>query len=435
MGQKAESMGVEIYPGYPASEVLEDEQGNVVGVATGDVGITKKGTPGPNFQRGLELRAPITLFAEGCRGSCSQKLMNKFDLRKNCEPQSYGIGLKEIWEVDPSKHQPGKVVHTMGWPVDRETWGGSFMYHYGQNLVSIGYVVGLDYPNTYLRPYMEFQRLKHHHVWKSVLEGGRCVSYGARALNEGGYQSIPELVFPGGALIGCSAGFLNVSKVKGTHTAMKSGMLAAEASFRALTVEGYPPAGEQTRPPLTIGSYSENIKKSWIYEELYKVRNIRPSFYFGLPFMMLFTGLHWLFFRGKEPWTWRIHADHSVLRPAKFSKPITYPKPDGVLSFDLLTNLARSGTNHNEDQPAHLTLRNPEVPVEINLREYDGPESRYCPANVYEFVEDEKDPTKKRLQINAQNCLHCKTCDIKDPTQNIVWTVPEGGGGPAYAGM
>jgi len=433
LGAKAEEMGVEIYPGYPASEILYNEDGSVKGVATGDVGITKKGVPGPNFARGLELHAPVTLFGEGCRGSLSQLVMSKFNLTSSCDPQTYGIGIKEVWEVDPKNHKKGSVLHTIGWPItDLTTWGGSFMYHYGTNLVSLGYVVGLDYKNTNLRPYMELQRLKHHNIWKEVLEGGKCISYGARALNEGGIQSIPKLVFPGGALIGCSAGFLNVSKIKGIHTSMKSGMLAAEAAFNELTKEGYPDVESESRPSLTLNAYADNIANSWVYDELRKVRNIRPAYTKGLPFFMAFSGFHWLVSKGKEPWTWHHHKDHEQLKPAEKCKPINYPKPDGVLSFDLLTNLARSGTNHNDDQPAHLLLKDPKVQQE-SYAIFKGPESRYCPAQVYEWIDDGQNG--KRLQINAQNCLHCKTCDIKDPKQNILWVVPEGGGGPAYSGM
>jgi len=438
LGQKAEEMGVEIYAGYPGSEVLYNSDGSVKGVATGDVGITKKGVPGPQFSRGLELHAPVTLFAEGCRGSCTRELMSKFKLTENCDPQTYGLGLKEVWKVDPKKHKKGSVTHTIGWPMTWDVWAGSFAYHYGDNLVALGYVVGLDYKNPYVSPYQEFQKMKTHPLFKDLLEGATPVSYGARALNEGGYQSIPNLVFPGGVLIGCAAGFLNVAKIKGTHTAMKSGMLAAEAAFNAITKETYPTleqamTDETERPALTLTEYESTIQKSWVYEELYAVRNIRPSLNYGMPVFFAFSGLHWLLTKGKEPWTWHHHADHTSLKPAAESKRPIYPKPDGKLTFDILTNLARSGTNHNEDQPSHLTLKDPSVPVNLNLKVYDGPEGRYCPAQVYEFVKSESGEDK--LQINAQNCLHCKTCDIKDPSQNIVWKTPEGGGGPAYSGM
>eukprot|EP01125_Pyxidicula_operculata_P018299 TRINITY_DN64_c1_g2_i2.p1 TRINITY_DN64_c1_g2~~TRINITY_DN64_c1_g2_i2.p1 ORF type:complete len:580 (-),score=133.87 TRINITY_DN64_c1_g2_i2:175-1731(-) len=427
LAQKAEELGVEIYSGYPASEVLYHEDGSVKGVATGDCGITKAGVPGENFTRGLELHAPLVLFAEGCRGSCSKQVIQRFNLRKNSDPPTYGIGLKEVWEIPKEKHQNGLVMHTLGWPMDTKTWGGSFMYHYGSNMVSFGYVVGLDYENPYLSPYQEFQRLKTHPAVKHYLEGGRPVSYGARALNEGGIQSLPELVFPGGALIGCSAGFLNVPKIKGTHLAMKSGMVAAEAAFEAISER-------QDDKAISLHGYDHNIKKSWVWEELHEVRNIRPSYANGLIPGVLFTGIHWLFTKGKEPFTLHHkHADHEATKKASECKPIEYPKPDGVLTFDLLTNLARSGTNHNEDQPAHLKILNQSTPVDINLRKYAAPESRYCPAGVYEYVKTPEGGDK--LQINAQNCLHCKTCDIKDPTQNINWTTPEGGGGPAYSEM
>uniref|UniRef100_A0A6B2L0X4 Electron transfer flavoprotein-ubiquinone oxidoreductase n=1 Tax=Arcella intermedia TaxID=1963864 RepID=A0A6B2L0X4_9EUKA len=427
LAERAENIGVEIYPGYPASEVLFNEDGSVKGVATGDVGIGKDGKPTENFQRGLELHAPLVLFAEGCRGSCTKQMMQKYNLRKDADPQTYGLGIKEVWQIPKEKHQPGLVMHTLGWPMDMRTWGGSFLYHWGENLVSFGYVVGLDYENPYLSPYKEAQRLKHHPIIRQHLEGGTPISYGARALNEGGLQSIPELIFPGGALIGCSAGFLNVPKIKGIHNAMKSGILAGEAAYKEIF-------NKTNDEAITLTSYPASLKKSWLWEDLHKVRNIRPAFQKGLLFGAAFTGAHWLITKGKEPFTWHYkHADHEITRKASECKPIEYPKPDGVLSFDLLTNLARSGTNHNDDQPPHLKVIDEKIPVNVNLKEYAGPEGRYCPAGVYEYVKN-TDGTD-RLQINAQNCLHCKTCDIKDPKQNINWTTPEGGGGPSYSGM
>lgn len=427
LAERAEELGVEIYSGFPGSEILYDENGSVKGVATGDVGIGKDGKPTENFQRGFEFHSPITLFAEGCRGYLSKQLMKKFNLRDGVEPQTYGIGLKEIWEVDPSKFEKGKVMHTMGWPLPMSVYGGSFMYHWEDNKVSLGYVVSLDYDNPYMSPYREFQKLKLNPKIRNVLEGGRCIAYGARALNEGGFQSIPKLTFPGGALIGCTAGFLNVPKIKGTHTAMKSGMVAAESVVDILSKD----KSYGQNPVL----FEENMKKSWVWEELYKARNIRPSFNKGgLLSGVFYTGLDWLFFKGREPWTFKHgKADHEKLKKASEVEKIEYPKPDGVITFDLLTNLQRSGTNHNEDQPPHLKVLDKDIPVNLNYKVYGGPESRYCPAGVYEFVDVEGGG--KRLQINAQNCLHCKTCDIKDPSQNINFTNPEGGGGPAYATM
>ncbi|ORX94314.1 hypothetical protein K493DRAFT_329963 [Basidiobolus meristosporus CBS 931.73] len=430
LGEQAEELGVDIYPGIAASEVIYDEEGRVKGIATNDVGLDKNGQPKDSFERGMEIHGKVTLFAEGCHGSLTKTLFSKFNLRENSEPQTYAIGLKEVWEIDPAKHEPGLVLHTIGWPVDYKTYGGSFVYHMENNLVSIGYVVALDYENPYLSPYKEFQRFKQHPAIRKYLEGGQCISYGARALNEGGYQSIPKLVFPGGALIGCTAGFLNVPKIKGTHTAMKSGMLAAEAAFEALSKD------DEVTDPLTLTNYEDNIKKSWVWDELYQVRNVRPSFHnpLGVFGGAIYTGLDTLFLKGKVPWTFKHPGpDYAMLKPAKDCKPIDYPKPDGVISFELLENLARSGTNHAENQPVHLKLRNKEVPVERNLKVFDGPENRFCPANVYEYVDDDANPGQKRLQINSQNCLHCKTCDIKDPSQNIDWTVPEGGGGPQYS--
>jgi len=423
LGEQAESLEVEIYPGFAAAEVLYHEDGSVKGVATGDMGVTKSGEQGPNFQPGVELHARQTIFAEGCRGSLTKTLFERFDLRRDCDPQTFGIGIKELWEVAPENHKPGTVIHTIGWPLDGRTYGGSFVYHLEGNQVAIGFVVGLDYENPYLNPYLEFQRFKHHPAIRPMLEGGRRIGYGARALNEGGYQSIPRLTFPGGLLVGDTAGFMDVPKIKGSHTAMKSGMTAAEAVFEALTAAD---------GPREITSYPERLRTTWVWRDLYRARNIRPAFTRGRWFGLVYSGLDTYLFRGRAPWTFRNHSDHDRLKPAAQCQPIDYPKPDGIISFDRLTNVAFSNTNHEEDQPVHLVLKDPAVAIDVNLAEYDAPEQRYCPAGVYEIVEESGVP---KLQINAQNCVHCKTCDIKDPTQNIDWTVPEGGGGPAYSGM
>uniref|UniRef100_A0A8C9XBY8 Electron transfer flavoprotein-ubiquinone oxidoreductase n=1 Tax=Sander lucioperca TaxID=283035 RepID=A0A8C9XBY8_SANLU len=435
LGEQAEELGVELYPGYAAAEVLFHEDGSVKGIATNDVGIAKDGSPKDVFERGMELHAKVTLFGEGCHGHLAKQLYKQFNLRENCEPQTYAIGLKEVWVIDEKKWRPGRVEHSVGWPLNRNTYGGSFLYHLneGEPLVALGFVVGLDYTNPYLSPFREFQRWKHHPSVAPTLEGGSRIAYGARALNEGGIQSIPKLTFPGGLLIGCSPGFMNVPKIKGTHTAMKSGMLAAEAIFPKVTAEGL----DSETTGLHVPEYAEALKNSWVWKELHSVRNIRPSFhnYFGLYGGMIYTGVFYWIFRGKEPWTLK-HAglDANQLKPAKECTPIEYPKPDGKISFDLLSSVALSGTNHEGDQPPHLTLKNDSVPVERNLAIYDGPEQRFCPAGVYEYVPLETGDGM-RLQINAQNCVHCKTCDIKDPSQNINWVVPEGGGGPAYNGM
>ncbi|XP_072162009.1 electron transfer flavoprotein-ubiquinone oxidoreductase, mitochondrial isoform X2 [Bemisia tabaci] len=434
LGEQAEALGVEIYPGYAAAEVLYHPDGSVKGIATNDVGIAKDGSPKDAFERGMELHAKVTIFAEGCHGHLTKQLFSKFDLRKECEPQSYGIGLKEVWEINPDLHKPGTVEHTIGWPLDFKTYGGSFLYHLNESspLIAVGYVVGLDYSNPYLSPFREFQRFKHHPSVKSLLEGGKRIAYGARALNEGGYQSIPKLTFPGGCLIGCTAGFLNVPKIKGTHYAMKSGMLAAESVFNAVTDENLASETEGIEPK----TYEESIKNSWIWSDLKSVRNCRPSFHtpLGLYGGIVHSGIS-VMLKGKEPWTLSHgEPDHARLKPAKECQPIEYPKPDGVISFDLLSSVALTGTNHEGDQPPHLTLRDDTVPVKNNLGIYDGPEGRFCPAGVYEYVPLEEGDGQ-RLQINAQNCIHCKTCDIKDPSQNINWVVPEGGGGPAYNGM
>ena len=420
MATQAEGMGVQIFPGFPAREVLYDESGKVAGILTGEFGRGADGKEKDGFQPAMELRATFTLFGEGCRGSLTKTLEEKFSLREKSDPQTYAIGIKELWEVSPEKHKQGTVIHTIGWPLDSSTYGGSFLYHLENNQVSVGFVTGLDYKNPYLNPFQEFQRFKTHPDIAEVLEGGRRISYGARALNEGGYQSIPKLTFPGGAIIGCSAGFMNVPKIKGSHTAMKSGMLAAEAIAAAIS------SGSE------LSGYEESIKRSWIYKELRKVRNIRPAFNKGLWFGLIYSAFDTYILRGHAPWTFRNHADNKQLMPAKKCRKIEYPKPDGKLSFDLLSSVFISNTNHAEDQPVHLQLKNPEVAINVNLAEYDAPEQRYCPAGVYEIIEENGSP---RLQINSQNCLHCKSCDIKDPTQNINWVTPEGGGGPNYPNM
>jgi electron-transferring-flavoprotein dehydrogenase len=425
LATQAEQLGVEIYPGFAAAEVLYDSAGSVAGVATGDMGIGKDGQPGDRFEPGMELRARQTIFAEGCRGSLSKTLMQRFNLRDGVDPQTYAIGLKELWEIDSAKHEQGLVIHTVGWPLDMGTYGGSFIYHLEDNQVAIGYVVGLDYENPYLNPFETFQQFKTHPDIKPMLEGGRRIAYGARALSEGGLQSIPKLTFPGGLLIGDSAGFLNVPKIKGSHTAMKSGMVAAEAMFEALT------AADVTAE---VSSYPEKLRHSWIWNELYDVRNIRPSFRWGLVGGLLYSALDTYVLGGRAPWTFHHHADHKALKKAEDCYPIDYPRPDGKITFDRLSSVFISNTNHEEDQPAHLQLKDPGVAITHNLALYDAPEQRYCPAGVYEIVRDD-DGSNPRLQINAQNCVHCKTCDIKDPTQNINWVVPEGGGGPNYPNM
>ncbi|HEX4571114.1 MAG TPA: electron transfer flavoprotein-ubiquinone oxidoreductase [Dongiaceae bacterium] len=424
LAQQAEGLGVEIYPGFAAAEVLYDEGGRVKGVATGNMGVGKDGQPTGNFAPGVELHGRLTLFAEGCRGSLTKTLFHRFNLREGVDPQTYGIGIKELWEVAPAKHAPGKIIHTVGWPLSSDVYGGSFLYHIENNQVAVGFVIGLDYANPWLNPFEEFQRFKTHPAIRPVFEGGRRVAYGARAINEGGFQAIPKLTFPGGALIGCAAGFVNVPKIKGSHTAMKTGMLAAEAAFEALA---------QEVPPELTG-YSERLKKSWVWAELKKVRNIRPSFHLGMWGGLLGSAIDTYLFRGRAPWTLHHTPDHSHMMKANEAEPIDYPKPDGVVSFDRLSSVFLSSTNHEENQPPHLTLKDPKVPIDINLALYEAPEQRYCPAGVYEIVRD-ADGLNPRLQINAQNCVHCKTCDIKDPTQNINWVVPEGAGGPNYPNM
>jgi electron-transferring-flavoprotein dehydrogenase len=425
LAQQAEALGVEIYPGFAAAEVLYDAGGAVRGIATGDMGVDKKGEHTAAFQPGIELHAKQTVFAEGCRGSLTKTLFEKFGLRQGCDPQTYGLGVKELWEVPPGKHRPGLAIHTVGWPMDMKTYGGSWLYHAENNLVSIGFVVGLDYENPYLSPFEEMQRFKTHPAIRKHIEGGRRVSYGARALSEGGWQSLPKLTFPGGVLVGDTAGFLNTPKIKGNHAAMKSGMLAAEAlaeMFRAGD-----PAGQE------CATYRDKFEKSWLKEELYAARNIRPGFHWGLLPGLLLSAIDTYVFRGRAPWTLKNHADHKSLKRAAEAKKINYPKADGMLTFDRLSSVFVSNTNHEEDQPCHLRLKDQRIPVEVNLALYAGPEQYYCPAGVYEFVADEKGAP--RLQINAPNCVHCKTCDIKDPKQNIDWVVPQGGGGPNYSGM
>ena len=430
LGTQAEALGVEIYPGFAAAEVLFDERGAVAGVATGDVGIAKDGSHKPDYQPGMELRAKYTLFAEGCRGSLSQELMKRFNLRDGVDPQKYGIGLKELWQVEPSRHSKGLVVHSQGWPLDSRTGGGSFLYHYGENLVAVGFVVHLNYENPHLSPYDEFQRFKTHPAIRDTFAGGKRLAYGARAINEGGLQSVPKLAFPGGALVGCAAGFLNVPRIKGSHNAMKTGMLAAEAAFAALG------AG---RAHDALDAYDVSWKTSWVYADLWKVRNVKPGLKWGMWAGTIHGGIHmWLNDLGLGalvPWTLR-HGkpDSDTLKPAAGMPRIEYPKYDGTLTFDKLSSVFLSNTNHEENQPSHLTLRDAGVPVAVNLALYDGPEQRYCPAGVYEYVADERG-SGRRLQVNAQNCVHCKTCDIKDPRQNIRWVTPEGGGGPVYPGM
>ncbi|MBP5992102.1 MAG: electron transfer flavoprotein-ubiquinone oxidoreductase [Piscinibacter sp.] len=429
LAQQAEGLGVEIFPGFAAAEVLYNDDGSVKGVATGNMGVGKDGEPTENFQLGMELHAKYTIFAEGARGHLGKQLIERFKLDAGRDPQSYGIGLKELWEIAPAQHQPGLVVHTAGWPLDAATYGGSFLYHAEDNKVALGFVVGLDYANPWLSPFEEFQRWKTHPEIRKYLEGGKRLAYGARAITAGGILSLPKTVFKGGALVGCEAGYLNASRIKGSHAAIKTGMLAAEAAFAALK------AGRQ-HDELT--DYPKAFEESWLHEELDRARNFKQWFKKGRSTATLMTGIEqWLLpklgFKA-PPWTLhRTAADHTYLKPAAECAQIAYPKPDGKLTFDRLSSVFISNTNHEENQPAHLTLKRADVPVAINLAKYAGPESRYCPAGVYEFVKN--DDGSDRLQINAQNCVHCKTCDIKDPTQNIVWVTPEGGGGPNYAGM
>jgi len=431
LGQQAEELGVEIYPGFAASEVLYNEDGSVGGVATNDVGIAKDGSPKDSFEPGMEFRAKCTIFSEGCRGHLAKGVMSKFDLNKDNQGQIFGIGIKELWQVEAEKHHPGRIEHTVGWPLpDTHTYGGSFLYHLNEdNLVAVGFVVGLDYTNPYLHPFKTFQQFKTHPSVAPLFEGGTRIGYGARALNEGGFQSLPKLTFPGGCLIGCSAGFMNVPKIKGTHTAMKSAMLAAEAVFTKIT------AGDSVTEGVEPAEYETSLKNSWVWSELKSVRNIKPAFHkFGLWGGIAYTGAFYAVGRGLEPWTLKHEGtDNQSLKPASECKEIEYPKPDGKLTFDLLSSVALTGTNHEADQPAHLTLYDDNVPENVNWTKFAGPEGRFCPAGVYEYQPN--DAGDMQLIINASNCIHCKTCDIKDYSQNINWVCPEGGGGPAYDGM
>jgi electron-transferring-flavoprotein dehydrogenase len=431
LGEQAEALGVEIFPGFAAAEVLYDDAGAVRGVATGNMGVEKNGEPGPNFQIGMELLGKYTVFAEGARGHLGKQLIAKYKLDEGCDPQSYAIGIKELWEVAPERHEPGLVVHTAGWPMENDTYGGSFLYHMEDNKIALGFITGLNYSNPYLSPFEEFQRWKTHPNIRWYLENekgevtGKRLAYGARAITAGGLMSLPKTVFPGGALVGCDAGYLNVSRIKGSHAAIKSGMLAAEAAFDAVT------AGRQQDE---LSAYPEAFEASWLYTELNRSRNFKAWFKHGLTVGTLMNGLEQFGLNGAMPWTIRRDKpDHAYLKPAAECQPIDYPKPDGKLTFDRLSSVFISSAAHEENQPAHLTLKDASVPVSINLAKYAGPEARYCPAGVYEYVKN-ADNTD-RLQINAANCVHCKTCDIKDPTQNIVWVTPEGGGGPNYAGM
>lgn len=424
LGEQAEALGVEIFPGFPAAEVLYNEQGAVAGVITGAMGLDKEGNPTDQFQLGMELRGKYTLFAEGARGHLGKQLIAKFALDKDSDPQSYGIGIKELWEVEPSQSKPGLVVHTAGWPLESDTYGGSFLYHLGDNKVAVGLVVGLSYKNPYLSPFEEFQRYKLHPKIRETFEGGKRIAYGARALTAGGLNSLPKMVFPGGALIGCDAGFLNASRIKGSHAAIKTGMLAAEAAVAALA---------DNRSADVLAGYPAAFQNSWLHTELNQARNFKAWMSKGLYLGTLMVGLEQKVLGGNMPWTVHLkHADHECLEPAAQHRPVDYPKPDGKISFDRLSSVFISNTNHAENQPIHLTLKDTAIPVSLNLKTYDGPEQRYCPAGVYEYVEADGQP---KLQINSQNCVHCKTCDIKDPSQNIVWVTPEGGGGPNYGAM
>ncbi len=423
LGKEAEALGVEIFPGFAAADLWIDEENRVRGVITGDMGRRKDGSPGPNFQPGVAIEARYTLFAEGCRGHLGKQLEARYRLREGKDPQKYGIGIKELWRIPKANHQPGLVMHTAGWPLDPHTYGGSFCYHLEEDLVAIGFVVGLDYRNPYLSPFEEFQRFKTHPAIRPMLERGERLAYGARALTAGGVQSLPKLTFPGGALIGDDAGFLNAARIKGIHAAIKSGMLAAEATAAALAAGR---SGDE------LSEYPQRFAQSWLYDELYRARNFKPMMHKGLYLGSLLFGIDQLLLRGKAPWT--LHhqgADHEALLPAAACRPIAYPKPDGVVSFDRLSSVFLSNTNHEEDQPCHLVLEDPTVAIRVNLAQYAAPEQRYCPAGVYEIVDD----GAPHLVINAQNCVHCKTCDIKDPTQNIQWVTPQGGEGPIYQGM
>ncbi len=427
LGERAENMGVEIFPGFAAAEILYNENGSVKGVATGDMGIARDGSHKPEYERGLELHAKYTFFAEGVRGHLTKILKNQFSLDADSEPQIYGLGIKELWDIPAEKHVPGRVIHSQGWPLSAGANGGGFLYHQADNQIALGFVTWLNYENPYLSPFEEMQRWKQHPEIRRILEGGKRISYGARAINDGGYQAVPKLYFPGGALIGCSAGFVNVPRIKGTHTAIKTGMMAAEAAFEAIV------AGRESDE---LAAYGEAYENSWVKEELRVVRNVLPLVEkYGDFLGTILSGMNMWFehLKIKMPFTMKLHPDYKQLRRAEHCTPIEYPKPDGKISFDRLSSVFLSNTNHEEDQPIHLQLKDPSIPVDINLPDFAGPSQRYCPAGVYEFVEDEEGNPK--FQINAQNCVHCKTCDIKDPSQNINWVVPEGGGGPNYPNM
>lgn len=423
LAKEAESLGVDIFPGFAATQLLFDAQDKVIGVQTGPMGLDKMGHPKTNYQPGIDILAQLTLLAEGARGSLTKVIEEKFQLRKSCDPQTFGLGIKEIWEISPQNHKLGHVIHTIGWPLDRRTYGGSFIYHQENQKISIGFVVGLDYENPYLDPFAEFQRFKHHPHILPLLRDGRRIAYGARAINEGGLQSIPRLSFPGGLLIGCAAGFLNVPKIKGNHTAMKSGMIAAECVFEAL---------RESNTTVNLSTYDTAIQNSWIWDELKAVRNIRPAFQKGLWPGLSYAALDTYLLRGKAPWTFHNRSDHKTLKLAHDCKPIVYPTPDGKISFDKLTSLQFANVYHEENQPCHLHLANPKIALSVNYTLYASPETRYCPALVYEIAQFENKP---HLEIHASNCLHCKACDIKDITQNITWVPPEGGGGPNYSDM
>ena len=425
LGEQAEALEVDLFPGFAAVEILYTDEGAVRGIVTGDMGIARDGTHKPDYQPGMELLAKYTLFAEGSRGQLGRQLIEKYKLDAGRNAQSYALGIKEMWEIDPSRSQPGLVMHTAGWPLDPDTYGGSFLYHLDNNIVVVGLVVGLDYANPWLSPFEEFQRYKTHPAIRPTFEGAKRIAYGARTLTAGGLLALPKFVFPGGAMVGCEAGFLNASRIKGSHAAIKSGMLAAEAAFEAIQVN---------RQHDDLTAYTHAFERSWLYEELNKARNFKQWFKKGRSVGTLMTGIEQLVLKGKMPWSLKsTKPDHAYLQPAAMCAPIDYPKPDGVLTFDRLSSVYLSNTNHEEDEPIHLTLKDSSIPVRVNLAEYAGPESRYCPAGVYEFIKD--DTGSDQLQINAQNCVHCKTCDIKDPTQNIVWVAPQGGEGPVYPGM
>lgn len=426
LGARAEELGVEVYPGFAASEVLYKKDGSVAGVATNDLGLARDGSPKDSFERGMAFHARVTLFAEGCHGSLSKQVIKRFDLRRDSQPQTYALGVKEVWEVKPENFRKGEITHSMGFPLPYDTYGGAWMYHFGDNLVSIGLVTALDYPNPWLSPYGEFNKLKKHPLYRNVLEGGKCLTYGARALIEGGFQSIPKVAFPGGALIGDSAGFLNVPKIKGTHTAMRSGMLAAESAWDALR--------EGDDSSVFLYGYEESLRESSIWKELKEVRNLRPSFQtpLGLIGGIMYSGIDAFVLKGRVPWTFKHHADHTATKPADQCKKIEYEKPDGEITFDILTSVSRTGTNHEEDQPVHLQVKDWDKHALETFPKFQGLENRFCPAGVYEYVEDASKPLGVRFQINAQNCIHCKTCDIKAPNQDINWQVPQGGEGPKY---